>query len=234
VRLIRAERANSTGARTRGGLVNLNIPPEALELRIPDPDEPAEDDGAAIDIDAPGDAGGLVWAPRLRNRLGAMWLTARRWGAAKEDQVAWLRHSKHVSDPSVLHAAASDIVRLVEAMYAPKGWMVASVACGHSKRPDCFAARLGDQVAERLGLERRKCWEDRYVSGSSHPRENARLPALVFASDLPSGTVLVVDDVSTSGFHIHEALSGLRSRGVCALGVTWVDGSDSRRHSGVT
>lgn len=61
------------------------------------------------------------------------------------------------------------------------------VACGHSRRANCFGKRLGQQAAAELGAP--------------------------FAELFPVGPVLVIDDLATSGWHMEEAPSLVRAPG---------------------
>ena len=101
---------------------------------------------------------------------------------------------------------------------------VTHVACGHSQRPDCLSCRLAAGVAVALGLPHVKAFDDRFVMGSSHPKENMKLPPLVIRGQLDQIATLVIDDVVTSGFHMHEALTALRSALVPAAGIAWIGG----------
>jgi orotate phosphoribosyltransferase len=64
----------------------------------------------------------------------------------------------------------------------------------------------------------------RYLSGGSHPKEFRDIPPLEMIRR-PDGPVLVVDDISTSGFHMEEALGRLRAEGLAAMGIVMVAGA---------
>jgi hypothetical protein len=70
-----------------------------------------------------------------------------------------------------------------------------------------------------------KVWRDRFVTGSSHPKEFRKLPPLTWQDAPPPGLVLLVDDVATSGWHLEEALTALRAAGHLALGLAWISGT---------
>lgn len=104
------------------------------------------------------------------------------------------------------------------------GWTVLSTAVGHSRRPDSFAVRLAEAVAKEISRPFVKIFADRFVSGGSHPKEFANLPALQLRAEVTS-PILLVDDVATSGWHMEEALTKLRSLGAPAFGVAWISGT---------
>lgn len=120
---------------------------------------------------------------------------------------------------------AADIASLALDFYG-KGFFgsVVPVACGHSRRTNCLSACLASALAPLIGATMTRVFADRFVTGVSHPKEFARLPPLVVTGE-PSGPVLVVDDIATSGFHMHEAVTALRQRGIAAAGMVWVSGT---------
>lgn len=125
----------------------------------------------------------------------------------------------------MIAAAAGEIAELLRLLFGQNsGWVVTSVACGHSRRPDCFGKRLGQAVALGLGADWVELFEDRFVAGVSHPKGFRDLPALTFKST-PAGPVLVIDDLATSGFHMEEALGMVRSLGLPAFGAVWISGA---------
>jgi len=101
---------------------------------------------------------------------------------------------------------------------------ITSVPCGHSRRPDCFRKRLAQSVAELLGLPFVQVFADRFCEGVSHPKEFRKLPPLQQIAD-PLPSMIVVDDLSVSGWHVEESLLALRRIGVAASAVVWISGS---------
>ena len=102
----------------------------------------------------------------------------------------------------------------------PGGWTVTNIAAGHSGG-NSFGARLAAAVAERLDLGYLQVWRDRPIKGTSHPKEFRRLPPLDMLAK-PIGATLVIDDVATSGWHMEEALTALRSLNLPAAGIAWI------------
>lgn len=170
--------------------------------------------------------GGLVWRPALYRRGAVAWVSVRSWRAnAKRADLVQLKLCKAGVDPGVIAAAAGEISEQLRRLFGTlKGWIGTSVACGHSRRPDCFGKRLGQAVADQLGIVFNEVFEDRFVTGVSHPKEFRKLPALTFNAT-PIAPVLVVDDVATSGWHIEEALGRIRDLGWPAFGAVWIAGT---------
>jgi hypothetical protein len=170
--------------------------------------------------------GGLVWRPALYRRNQVSWCSVRSWRAdAKRADLARLKACKAALDADLIAAAAGELAELIGLLLGRLGgWVVTSIACGHSRRPDCFAKRLGAAVAARLDLRFAEVFADRFVSGVSHPKEFAKLPALAWQCQ-PEQPVLVIDDIATSGWHIEEALGRIRGRGLAAVGAVWLAGT---------
>jgi hypothetical protein len=65
---------------------------------------------------------------------------------------------------------------------------------------------------------------DRFCTGVSHPKEFVKLPPLEQLAD-PLPSMIVVDDLAVSGWHVEESLLALRSLGVSASATVWISGS---------
>jgi hypothetical protein len=197
-------------------------------------------DGLAIDFSPPMDSpllfaraepspgtsfGKLIWRPAVYARHGVTWLSARAWSAAaKPADLAALKHAKAGLDGNVIEVAAADVSHLAHTMLGNPPVAVTVVAPGHSRRSDNFAVCVAESVAVRLGTPFLRCFADRFVSGSSHPKEFRKLPPLKLVA-VPTGFTLLVDDLATSGFHVEEALQTLRQTGAAALGIVWITGT---------
>lgn len=167
----------------------------------------------------------LVRRVSLYSRLGVVYLTARSWRArTKRTSLDWLKDAKRTLDPDVLAIAAEELTTTITGLIGPAArWTVVNVPCGHSCRHDCFGKVLAQQVADLAGAPFLQAFADRFVKGSSHPKEFRRLPALEMVAE-PTGPVLLVDDLATSGWHLHEGLTTLRDRGITAVGLAWIGG----------
>jgi hypothetical protein len=167
--------------------------------------------------------GGLVYRPALYRRNAVSRVAVRSWRArARDADVMQLKRCKAAVDSAVIAAAAGEIARVLLRLFGClAGWAVTSVACGHSRRPDCFGKRLGAAVTAELGLGFVEIFKDRFVAGVSHPKEFKKLPALKW-QNMPATPVLIIDDLATSGWHIEEALGMIRNLGLPAFGAVWI------------
>lgn len=157
-------------------------------------------------------------------RNGVSYITCRAFRAErKKDAVAWLRAEKLRLGHDFVAVASENVASVIASLMGGVDALV-PVACGHSRRPDCFSFSIANAAAALLGAYFRPIFATRFMRGSSHPRENALLPPLTFTSAPDFASCAVVDDVATSGFHIHEAVTALRARGVRAVGVVWIGG----------
>ncbi len=128
-------------------------------------------------------------------------------------------------DRGVLRTAAGDVSDTIGLMFGPMtGWTISTTAVGHSRHPDSFAVRLARLVARRRQRPFAKIFDDRFVTGVSHPKEFRDLPPLRLRWRRKS-PILLVDDVATSGWHLEEALTLLRDRGIQAFGIVWISGT---------
>lgn len=169
---------------------------------------------------------GLVGRPAIYSRNGISYVVARNWRAdAKSSAVDELKRAKARLCCETCDLAVADVADVARRLYgaSPRA-VITSVPCGHSRVPDCFGRRLAEGVAAELGIRYVQCWRDRFVKGVSHPKEFHKLPPLEWIRK-PSQSVIVVDDVATSGWHLEEALTALRTVGVPASAIAWVGGA---------
>jgi hypothetical protein len=96
--------------------------------------------------------GALAYRPVLYRRNAVAWCSVRAWRAdAKRLDIARLKLCKRDPDPSVIAAGAAEISEQLRLLFGTlTGWLATSIACGHSRRPDCFGRRLGAAIAEEL------------------------------------------------------------------------------------
>jgi hypothetical protein len=170
--------------------------------------------------------GSLVNRPAVFRRNDVGWIAACAWRArAKADDLATLKRAKRELDLRLIGEAAgllSALVRLLRGGGAAAA--VTSVPCGHSRRTDCFGKQIAQAVADDLGLPFLQVFADRPCSGVSHPKEYSKLPPLEQIAD-PVGSMLLIDDLATSGWHVEEALTALRKLGASASAFVWIAGT---------
>jgi hypothetical protein len=148
------------------------------------------------------------------------WIAACAWPAgAKADDIAPLKRAKRELDRGLVDGAADLLATLVRQLRGdPPAEATTSVPCGHSRRPDCVGKQLAQAVAAALDLPFRQVFADRPRSGVSHPKEFTKLPPLEQIADA-CGSMILVDDLATSGWHVEESLTALRRLGASTVSV---------------
>jgi hypothetical protein len=170
--------------------------------------------------------GAIVYRPMVFRRNDVGWIAACAWRArAKVDDIAALKHAKRALDPRLVGEAADLLTALIRQLQGNGAAdAITCVPCGHSRRPDCLGKRIAQAVADGLGLPFLQVFADRPCSGVSHPKEFAKLsPLEQVAEPLPS--MILVDDLATSGWHVEEALTTLRNLGASASSFVWITGT---------
>lgn len=170
--------------------------------------------------------GSLVSRPMVFRRNDVGWIAACAWrSAAKADDLAALKRAKReIDQPLIAEAGALTAALIRQLRGEPATDTITCIPCGHSRRHDCFGKRLAQAVAEVLGLPFLQIFADRFCSGVSHPKEFAKLPPLHRVAD-PSPSMIVIDDLAVSGWHVEEMLLALRGLGVSASALVWISGS---------
>jgi len=170
----------------------------------------------------------LVYRPMVFRRNDVAWIAACAWRAgAKADDICALKHAKRELDSRLIDGASELMAGLLRQLRGDRPTdAVTSVPCGHSRRPDCLGKQIAQAVAEILGLPFRQIFADRPCSGVSHPKEFAKLPPLERIAN-PRPSMILVDDLATSGWHVEESLTALRSLGTSASAFVWITGAVS-------
>ena len=170
--------------------------------------------------------GSLLYRPMVYRRNDVGWIAACAWRAgAKADDIAALKRTKRELDRRLIDGAAELLAALLRQLRGDRAAdAITSVPCGHSRRPDCLGKRIAQGVAESLNLPFLQVFADRPCSGVSHPKEFVKLPPLECIAD-PRPSMILVDDLATSGWHIEESLTALRRLGTSASAFVWITGT---------
>lgn len=165
----------------------------------------------------------LVNRPRLRTRKDISYVTLRSWRTdIKKWQLAAFKAIKsETADQFADHIALeiSDAVRRL--MGGVSIDLVVPVPCGHSKSDECLSVLIARKLARKTQAQYVSAFENRPRVGSSHPRKNISLPPLRLLKPV-SGSVLLVDDVATSGTHIQSAAAHLKETAKQVVAVAWL------------
>jgi adenine/guanine phosphoribosyltransferase-like PRPP-binding protein len=168
----------------------------------------------------------LIYRPILYKRNNMRWISVHSWRAdCKRQGIAALSRVKRSPDPALLSTATDSVAALVRELFgdAPAD-AVTCVPCGHSCRHDCFGKMLAQGTARALSLPFVQLFADQPRAGSSHPKQSIHLPSPQRLAR-PPRSVLIVDDVATSGRHLEQAVSSVRETGASASAVAWISGS---------
>lgn len=218
----------------RYALLSLNPvgDPDAGQRRPQFLADRADDGASAAASDSPGDGAGpvsrflldtLVPAQRLHQRNKTNYLGVRRWRSSiRKYQIAAMRALKTDIPAAFLATMAREMADAVRAVYGSPGkCVVVAVPCG-SSGPGCLAGRLAGALATELGITAVDAFACIQVpAGSSHPRKNAGRPGMKLTRTIDQ-SVILVDDVATSGSHIDEAAKLLRRSAPSVWPVVWV------------
>jgi hypothetical protein len=168
----------------------------------------------------------IVYRPAIYRRNGIRWISVYAWRSRRQTRgLAELKKAKAAPDPSLVTTAATPTARLVAEIFGDRPTdAITCIPCGHSKRADCFAKQIAQVVAELLDIPFVQLFADRPAPGASHPKTCASVPPLQQIAALPP-SVIIVDDVATSGWHIEDAMVRLRGLGVKASAVAWISGA---------
>lgn len=164
----------------------------------------------------------LIGQRRMLERDGVTYHALSRWRATiKPWQVDALQALKTSPPPDLVNCIAHELATAAIDFHGAGSFdAVVPVACGNSG-PMCLAYQLAQAVSERLGLAFAPAFDRIDTKGASHPRRNASRPAMR-VRNAPSGRVLLIDDVATSGAHLAEAAKLLRKTASTVLPLVWI------------
>jgi hypoxanthine-guanine phosphoribosyltransferase len=165
----------------------------------------------------------LISAQRLYRHHETNYIGLRKWRTAiKPHQIAALRALKTEPSEAFVTAVAAEMAGAIRSVYGTvESCVVVPVPCG-SSGPDCFTCRLATAVAAQLGIAKVEAFAPIATPrGSSHPRRNIRRPAMKLLQPV-NQSVILIDDVVTSGSHIDEAATLLRASAPQVWPVAWI------------
>lgn len=164
----------------------------------------------------------LIHRQRLLHRGDRTYFSARSWRKSiKTYQIEAVRQLKRNPPDHFVDMICIDLEKLVVNIVGktPTGCVV-PVPCGHSG-PNCLSQRVAEGLAKRLKLPCLIAFDDLAQKGSSHPKTNAKRPAMTLAKQV-QGPVILVDDIATSGSHIAEAAAILGRYSDSVTPLAWI------------
>ena len=164
----------------------------------------------------------VIEQPRMITRRATTYYAVNRWRKTiKDHQIKALRLLKAEMPDGFVACVADQLVATAIALGGKTSIQaVGQVPCGNSG-PNCLACRLASEVADRLGVEYVELFEPIDTRGSSHPRRNVNRPNMKLVGSTEK-TVLLIDDVATSGAHIEEAVRLLRNQNISVFPLVWI------------
>jgi hypothetical protein len=168
----------------------------------------------------------LTYRPSIYRRNEIRWIAVHNWRSGRKTEgVAALRQVKQRPRRDLLVQAAEPIAATIRELHGTVPVeAITCVPCGHSRRHDCLGKRLAQTVAELLALPFVQIFADRFCPGVSHPKGSVNLPPLAPIARPPK-SIMVIDDVATSGQHLEEIILALRGTGVSASAMAWISGA---------
>jgi hypothetical protein len=143
---------------------------------------------------------------RLLKRGSQSYIALRSWRKSiKDHQISALRALKSGPPDAFVETVANEMVETIRSTYGRLDHgVVVPVPCGHSGL-GCLSERLAQAVALKLDIPLVTVFECLPVKGSSHPKTNVKRPKMRRTGAAVNGSVILIDDVATSGAHIKEA-----------------------------
>jgi len=187
-------------------------------FELPMPGQPAESSNVVTEFLL----STLIPQRRMLRRGDVPYHAINKWRASlKAWQIMALRALKRDPPPSLVDKIANDLASAARSFWGTNTFQaVIPVPCGNSG-PNCLAERLSIAVAARLNVPVVTAFEPMDVKGVSHPRRNARRPAMVLR-EAPTIPVVLIDDVASSGAHIEEAATLLRQSAPAVFALVWI------------
>ena len=165
----------------------------------------------------------LIKRRSLSTRKSTTFVTLRTWRkSAKDTQINALKSLKLERSPHAIHGVASELVAAIVEMYSGIPFSaVIPIPRGHSDHENSFSVLLAEEVARLLSLPFHSPLVGRVKKGSSHPKERASFPAYKIQGTV-SGSVLLIDDVVSSGAHMEKAILALKNAGAFPMAIAWI------------
>lgn len=167
----------------------------------------------------------LVQRRRHHTRGHSSYITLRSWRRSiREHQITALRAIKLHHPALLADLAAEEIAEEVRTLIGASAFnAVAAVPCGHSPDGKCLSHAIALAVGRKLDLPVVGALKLKLAKGSSHPKTNLTRSRMHTDVAL-DGSILLVDDVSTSGEHLDEARSLLLRTCKSVFAIAWIGG----------
>jgi hypothetical protein len=164
----------------------------------------------------------LLHKRRLLQRNGYGYLAVRGWRKPiKAYQLSGLKALKKAKPDGFAERIASELDDAIKSIHGSlKNAVVVPVPCGHSGE-GCLTEQIAKALARRIGIPMVKAFAPLAVTGSSHPKTNAKRPKMTLLENV-QGQIILVDDVATSGAHMEEARKLLSENASAVWSIAWI------------
>ncbi len=166
----------------------------------------------------------LVVKRTLRARNSVSYVALRTWRKSiKQYQISALASIKLKPSQVIIDAVADEIATATTQIYGNDTIKaVVPIPGGSSGAKVSFSELVAKEVAIRLNTQYAPVLIGGNAEpGPSHPKKSSRLPEYRLARPI-ADTVLIVDDVVTSGRRIELAHAALRAGGANCFAVAWI------------
>jgi hypothetical protein len=164
----------------------------------------------------------LLVKSRILSRNGVSYYALRSWRKSiKSEQLAAIKAIKAAPHASIEAQICADIVDWIGRTFGAKRFdALVPVPCGHSGE-ECLTLRAARRLGAVTGIPVIEAFAPLPVSGVSHPKTNRTRPRMRLREEV-TGDILLIDDIATSGAHIEEAVSKLRTGNNSVVAVSWI------------
>lgn len=158
-----------------------------------------------------------------RTRGGHGFATVRRWRVAiKKHQISAMLALKESAPRPFVDAVAAELAAAAKSLLGASNIdSVVNVPCGHSSSEHCFSQLLAEAVSKQLSVPYVNAFARQARPGKSHPRRNKTLKPFEIV-EKPKGTVLLIDDIASSGRHLEQAMAALEPHVDHVAALAWI------------
>ncbi|MEM1038746.1 MAG: hypothetical protein AAGI12_04680 [Pseudomonadota bacterium] len=165
----------------------------------------------------------LIYQPKLRVNNDLGYVAIRRWNQkVKRRQLSAMRAVKKEPSRDFINEVSAEICRFADSFIGVENFDCVVPVPGGTSKNMAFSHRLAAAVGLLAGLPNIQAFQRiSSTATSSHPINNA-VRGRMRLKQVPSGNVLLIDDVVTSGSHLNEATQRLRAHCSGVVAVAWI------------
>lgn len=170
-----------------------------------------------------------AWRPRLSQRKGIYWITARYWRSeTRRLGIRMLKEAKDGPDPGAVELIAGDLLDLYREVVPAFRGVISAPAPRHSAFIGVphLASIVAERISKATGNEYAALFETAAADRKGHhPAREKEPPKVIAGRELEGVPVLLVDDIATSGATMELHAKALKEKGALVQGLVWCFGS---------